>query len=108
MRCIKKSSFTILINGAASLFFHVGCGIKQGCPLSHLIFLLVVEGLSRAIADAKRRGYFQGITISPTLRITHLLFVNYVLLFCSGSRRDADSLNNIMGLFFPNDGNVDK
>jgi hypothetical protein len=44
----------------------------------------VVEGLSRAIGEEKYRGEFQGISISSTLRITHLLFMDDVLIFCSG------------------------
>ena len=53
--CITTASFVVLINGAASHFFHAERGLRQGCRLSPLLFLLVVEGLSRAILDAKRR-----------------------------------------------------
>lgn len=74
-------------------FFHAERGLRQGCPLSHLLFLLVVEGLSIAIEEVKRQGEFQGITISQNLQITHLLFVDDVLIFCNGSCEDADKLS---------------
>jgi hypothetical protein len=61
--------------------------------------LLVAEGLSRAIGDAKARGEFQGISISQNLRITHLLFVDDVLLFCCGRRGDAKKLSQILEVF---------
>jgi len=99
MSCITTVSFSILINGSATPFFHSERGIRQGCPLSPLLFLLVAEGLSRAIAEAKRNGSFKGIRISPSLSITHLLFVDDVLIFCTGSRRDAESLKDILNLF---------
>jgi hypothetical protein len=61
--------------------------------------LLVSEGLSRAIVTARDRGYFQGISISPNKRVTHLLFVDDVLIFYSGLRRDVEKLAIILDLF---------
>eukprot|EP00253_Pinus_taeda_P016641 PITA_16641 len=53
MRCITSVSFAILINGSTSHSFQAERGIRQGCPLSPLLFLLVMEGLSRLIATEK-------------------------------------------------------
>jgi len=50
--CITSVSFFILINWETSPFFSPGRGPKQGCPLSRLLFLLIVEGLSRLIKKA--------------------------------------------------------
>jgi len=111
MSCISTVSFSVLINGAASPFFHAERGLRQGCPLSPLLFLLVAEGLSRAIIEAKRTGRFSGILIGEQLAITHLLFVDDVLIFCSGDRRDTRVLKEILNLFSKATGmdiNVDK
>jgi hypothetical protein len=54
MSCISSVSFVVLINGAATPFFQAERGLRQGCPLSPLLFLLVAEGLSRALKEAKR------------------------------------------------------
>ena len=89
MSCITTVSFAVHINGAASPFFHAERGLRQGCPLSPLLFLLVAEGLSRALDEAKRMGRFSGICIGEQLAITHLLFVDDVMIFCSGDRRDT-------------------
>ena len=51
MGCISTASFAVLINGATSPFFKAERGLRQGCPLSPLIFLLVAEGLSRFLID---------------------------------------------------------
>jgi len=45
MRCITLLYFAILINGATSPFFILRRDLRQGSPLSPLIFLLIVEGL---------------------------------------------------------------
>jgi len=92
MACITTVSFVVLINGSVSPFFLAGRGLRQGCLLSPLLFLLVAEGLSRFILLAKADGSFRGIPISPVLYITHLFFVDEILLFCDGSRQDIDKL----------------
>jgi hypothetical protein len=45
------------------------------------IFLLIADNLSRALGEAKRVNKIQGVLISQTKRITHLLFVDDVLIF---------------------------
>ena len=49
MSYISTVSFLVLINGAASPFFHAECRLRQVYPLSPLLFPLVAEGLSRSI-----------------------------------------------------------
>ena len=51
MSCITTMSFSIPINGVASPFFHAERGLRQGFPMSPLLFLLVAEGLSRSIQE---------------------------------------------------------
>ena len=106
MCCISSVSFTILINGATSPFFHVEHGLKQGCPLSPLLFLLVAEGLSHFLKKAFDDGDFKGIPISLTLTITHLLFVDDILIFCDGSLRSLQVLCQGLNLFHTASGMV--
>ena len=65
MSCITTVSFFVLINGAASPFFHAERGLRQGYPLSPLLFLLVAEGLSHLLKKAHREGRVSGINVSP-------------------------------------------
>jgi hypothetical protein len=44
-------------------------------------------------------GSFSGIKITQALQLTHLLFVDDVLIFSVGSRREAETLKNILLLF---------
>ena len=99
MSCITAVSFSVLINGVASPFFHAERGLRQGCPLSPLLFLLVAEGLSRAIRAARAEGRFTGIKVASNCSITHLLFVDDVLIFCSGERGETRVLKEILELF---------
>ena len=99
MGYLSSVFFSILINGSASSFFQVERGLRQGCPLSPLLFLLVVEGLSHFLAVAKNSARFKGIKISPSMYITHLLFVDDILIFCDGMKRDVEKLFEGLTLF---------
>ena len=58
MSSISSVSFVVLINGVASSFFRSGRRLRQDCPLAPLLFLIVVEGLSRSIINAQNNGVF--------------------------------------------------
>ena len=111
MGCISSSNFVVIVNGSPSSFFPASRGIRQGCPLSPLIFILVIEGLSLLIADAKHNGLIKGIKISNDLTITHLLFVDDVILFGMGTFEDWIAFKVILETFCEASGmkiNMDK
>jgi hypothetical protein len=99
MGCISTVSFAVLINGSASPFFRPTRGLRQGCPLSSYLFLIVDEDLSRAIQEAKRTRSIQGVKMGGTEYHTHLLFVDDVLLFTNGSLAEGLKLNEALQLY---------
>eukprot|EP00253_Pinus_taeda_P004657 PITA_04657 len=72
MGCISNVSFAVLINGAASPFIKSQRGLRQGCPLSPLLFLLVAEGLSRLIHKARRSNKIKGYNRRECNSMTNL------------------------------------
>ena len=46
LQCISSTSIFVLINGSLTSQFQMKRGLRQGCPLSHFLFYLVVESLS--------------------------------------------------------------
>ena len=83
----------------ASPFFHAERGLRQGYPLSPLLFLLVVEGLSRALKEAIRMVNFIGLQLAQNLHISHFLFVDDIFIFCSVSVRELCALDDILNIF---------
>jgi hypothetical protein len=80
MGCVSTGNSALLINGETLVFFNPSRGLRKHSPLSPLLFVLVVEKLSRVSMEEKRRGSLQGIEIDYVL-LTHLLFVYDILLF---------------------------
>ena len=82
--CISTARFSVLVNGAG--FFGSSRGLRQGDPLSSLLFLLVREVLSKLLKRAEDGGFLSGFQASPNtsggLHISHLLFADDSILFC--------------------------
>ena len=85
MSSLSSVSFVVLINGAASTFFKAGRGLRQGCPLAPLLFLIIVEGLSRALYCAKDDGFYCDISFGNNISLTRVLFVDDVIMVTDGS-----------------------
>ena len=76
---LSSVSFSLLVNGVATTFFKSGRGLKQGCPLAPLMFLIVVEGLGRAILFAKACETYHGLSFGNDIVLTHVLFVDDIV-----------------------------
>jgi len=96
---MESANFAVLINGSPLGFFRVSRGLKQGCPLSPFLFLLVGEGLNKPIVEAKQNGLFRGIQATKSIEVTYLLFVDDILLFGRGNLREQSYLKSILYLF---------
>lgn len=99
MACVTYVSFAVLVNGLASPFFTPGKRLCQGCPLPPYLFLPVAEGLSHVISEAKRIERIKSIKIGEEFLLTHLLFIDDVLLFTNGSLAEGRALQEILNLY---------
>ena len=80
MECITTVSFAVLINGEPYPFLHVERGFRKGFPQSTLLFLLVTNGFDKSLREARRTRIFKVISIFQVILISHLLFVDDIII----------------------------
>jgi hypothetical protein len=60
----------------------------------------VVGGLSHVLAEEKRVNGFHGVRMGRSINLTHFLFVDDILSFCSCEESNGNTLKDGLTLFF--------
>ena len=76
--CISTVRFSVLVNRSLAGFFGSSRAICQGDPLSPLLFLLIMEVLSRLLKRTEDGGFLCGFQAGS--RLTR--FENFSSSFC--------------------------
>ena len=83
-------SSCVLHNGHASEFFHLELGVRQGCPLSDLLFVIGIELFAWALKNDRN---IRRINVGQKdIKITHYADDTTVLV------RDCDSVPTLLKL----------
>ena len=88
-RAVESS---VILGEDLTEWFEVGLGVRQGCTLSPLLFLIFVEGLSQELRKSDI-GIDEGKII-----LNHLLFADDLAL-CAASQEDLQRLLDIVYLY---------
>jgi hypothetical protein len=88
-----------LVNGEATSFFSNERGMRQGCPLSPLLFILALEGLSILLKLSQRDGIITGIKVSRLVKVLHLFFVDDIIIATKADLREWKEIKSILNLF---------
>ena len=79
-----------------SSFFRLSRGLRQGCPLSPFLFLLIAEALSRLLNRAREENLIKGVNVTNQTELTHVLFVDDVLMSGEGTLNNLQNLEKIL------------
>ncbi|XP_026439686.1 uncharacterized protein LOC113338489 [Papaver somniferum] len=93
---LHSAKLSIVVNDKAMGYFGCTRGVRQGDPLSPILFCLAEDVLSCAIANAFTQGLVHHIS-SPrgTNAPSHVLYADDIMVFCKGTKRDVQALMNI-------------
>nr|GEX96189.1 RNA-directed DNA polymerase, eukaryota [Tanacetum cinerariifolium] len=91
--CLQSSRASILINGSPTFEFYIKRGLRQGDPLSHFLFILVMEGLHGVMSNAVNYGLFRGIKLgSSDITLSHLFYDDDMLITFERNSGDLDNI----------------
>jgi hypothetical protein len=96
--CISSVRFSVLVNGTPSGFFSSSRGLRQGDPLSPLLFVFVMEALGRMLSAAVSGGLLDGFSVG-SVAFSHLLFADDTLIFCDASSAHLRHLRSLFLCF---------
>ena len=86
---------SVLVNGSPARFFSTYQGLRQGDPLSPLLFILVMEALGHLLSKAVHGGLLEGFEVGSgpaALLVSHLFYADDALIFCDV---DVDQIGHL-------------
>ncbi|PRQ42072.1 putative RNA-directed DNA polymerase [Rosa chinensis] len=94
---LHSARLSLLINGSPQGFFTCSRGVRQGDPLSPLLFCLAEEALSRGLHLLLQTRQLKPISFPRNCTApSHVLYADDLMVFCRG---DKNSLKRLRGFF---------
>lgn len=97
--CISTTSFSVVVNGELHGFFKGKKGLRQGDPISSLLFVLAMDVLSKMLDEGVLNKRFKPHPSCEAPLITHLSFTDDVLVFFDGSQESLMGILEILEEF---------
>lgn len=94
---LHSATLSISVNGKQNGYFHCKRGVRQGDPLSPLLFCIAEDVLSRNISKLVEQGKLELIKGTRYVQVpSHSLYADDIMIFCKGK---ISSIQAIMHLF---------
>eukprot|EP00253_Pinus_taeda_P007380 PITA_07380 len=95
--CMNNPWIAPLINGRPANFFKAKRGIRQGCPLSPYLYIILAEALRRKLEAERLIGSIPGLKSSNrTSSLNHALFADDSILLGGASIRIAKAFGMVI------------
>ncbi|GJX34045.1 putative RNA-directed DNA polymerase, eukaryota, reverse transcriptase zinc-binding domain protein, partial [Tanacetum coccineum] len=99
--CLDSSRTSILVNGSPTSEFSVKRDLRQGDPLSPLLFITIMEGLHTSLREACNFGMIHGINIgSSNITLSHMFYADDIIITTEWNALDMDNIIRILQVFY--------
>ncbi|VFR01632.1 unnamed protein product [Cuscuta campestris] len=96
MSNLEGTFMSVKVNGFSKGFFQMKRGVKQGDPLSPLLFIIATEGFSRSIKATIDSKFLMPFKVGKTPVVSHLSFADDLILFVNGDVRNLLRLRKLI------------
>nr|GEV78602.1 RNA-directed DNA polymerase, eukaryota, reverse transcriptase zinc-binding domain protein [Tanacetum cinerariifolium] len=99
--CLVSSRTSILINESPTSEFSVKRGLRQGDPLTLLLFINFIDGLHLSLKEACHSGLIHGIKIgSSNITLSHVFYADDVVITSEWNNLDMENIIRILHVFY--------
>ncbi|XP_062076415.1 uncharacterized protein LOC133781446 [Humulus lupulus] len=92
--CLQGTNYNLLMNGRLQGAFKGEKGLRQGDPMSPLLFVLIMEYLTRLLARNTCKKGFGFHPLCKSLKLTNLCFADDLIIFCKGNIKSVEMVNS--------------
>lgn len=100
MKTVKEGRVCINVNGERSPYFRTFRGLRQGDPLSPLLFNLVADALGVMLTTAANKGHIAGVLTDLILGgVTHIQYADDTVIMVEADEKYIRNLKLILYCF---------
>ncbi|XP_057800164.1 uncharacterized protein LOC131015756 [Salvia miltiorrhiza] len=97
---LHSARLSILYNGQSHGYFPCSRGVRQGDPLSPILFAIAEEVLGALFSNCVASRHLVPMTMKRgSIFPTHLLYADDILVFCKASTGNATTIQNILSFY---------
>lgn len=98
--CLKSATVSVLVNGSPLAEFLPQRGLRQGDPLSPLLFNIVAEALNGIMNQALEKGLFKGFLCGKNkVEICLLQYVDDTIFFGEATMANVRAIKAMLRVF---------
>ncbi|XP_062113724.1 uncharacterized protein LOC133824761 [Humulus lupulus] len=99
MVCLRGSSYSLVLNGSIQGWFQGARGLNQGDPISPLLFVMVMDYLTRLLLKTSKEKEFRFHPLCKSLKLVNLCFADDLLLFCKANQNLVKLIQQVFTVF---------
>ena len=96
---LSTTRMSVLVNGSPSDEFGMGRGLRQGDPLSPMLFNIVSEVFHLLMVRASEVGLLKGISLGKGPSLSHVLFADDTIIFVDNRWKSCWGVRLVLILF---------